>query len=497
MNPRDACIKFRVMPLLRVSPTAAGVDPAGIIAFLDAASRAGIDLHSLMIARHGEVLAEGWWEPYSADRVHLGYSLSKSFTATAIGLLVDDGVIGLDDLVMDHLPDVDRAAVTPGYERLRVRHCLSMTTGHLAEMWSPELMVADGLPGDAVVRRIFALPLPAEPGTVFTYNQIATYLLGAIVRAITDGDILDLLRARVFEPLGWGEAYWHVTPDGRQLGFSGIHVTTEAILSLAQLYLDGGVAGGRRILSESYAAEAVRGTGAPRGVPDPEAGPDWNLGYGFSFWQARHGYRGDGAFGQFAIVLPEQQMTIAITSEVDNMQEVLDLVWAHILPAVDRVSDRGFGSDSALTQRLARLECRPLASISLGRDWVWSLTDAFGLGGRSGSVAVARSRGHWELTVEFGRTSGAHEVIRLPIGDGQWLAGDLTADGVRLPVMCCGSFSGSEFRADIRLIETPHTVRLRTVGSEATFAWRYEPLSGAWPFWLAVHRADPGINPPA
>ncbi|MBK6886916.1 MAG: beta-lactamase family protein [Tetrasphaera sp.] len=478
------------MVLPRTSATAVAVDPAGVLAFLDAADRAGLELHSVMMARRGQVFAEGWWEPYAADTVHLGYSLSKSFTATAIGVLVDEGRVGLDDPVVGFFPWIDASDVTPGYERLLVRHCLSMTTGHTEDMWTPTLVAPDDGRGDPdpAVRRILALPLPAEPGTVFTYNQVATYLLGAIIRAVTGGDILDLLRARVFGPLGWGEAAWHSTAYGAQLGFSGIHVTTETILGLAQLHLDHGVGpDGQRILSQTWVEEATRGTGAPRAVPDPEAGPDWNAGYGFSFWQARHGYRGDGAFGQYAIVLPEEEIAIAITSEVDDMQAVLDLLWTHVLPAVDRPGTPA--GESALRRRLGILERPPLASTSVGEDGTWAMTDAFGLGQARGSVSVSRAVGGWLVTLDgsLGERPGR---IALTVGDGAWLPGELVADGARLPVMACGSWTGSDFAADIRLVETPHTIRLRTRGDGAAFSWRYVPLSGPWPFALSVHREE-------
>ncbi len=479
------------MPLPRTTPLSAGIDASGVLAFLDAAERAGLDLHSVMMARRGSVFAEGWWEPYAADRVHLGYSLSKSFTATAIGLLVDEGRLRLDDPVLGFFPWVDRGGVSPGYERLLIRHCLSMTTGHVEDMWTPDLIATDDGRGDPdpAVRRIFALPLPAEPGTVFTYNQIATYLLGAIVRAVTGGDLLDLLRERVFTPLGWGDAFWHTTPYAAQLGFSGIHVVTEAILGLAQLHLDGGLApDGRRILSAEWVAEATRGTGAPRAVPDPGAGPDWNCGYGFSFWQARHGYRGDGAFGQYALVLPDQDLTIAITSEVDDMQTVLDLVWAHLLPAVDRPATPG--ADATLRLRLGSLERPPLASTSVGEDSSWALRDASGLREAGGQVSVTRHGRGWRVTLDSAAGQEHPQALTLDVGDGAWVPGEITAYGVRLPVASCGSWTGGDFAADIRVVETPHTIRLRTRGGGASFSWRLVPLSGPWPFALAVHRED-------
>lgn len=110
----------QVLP--RSTPSAAGVDAAGLLDLLDAAEAHDLGLHSLMVLRHGRVVAEGWWTPYAASRPHLGYSLSKSLTATAVGFLVGEGVLGLDDPVLDLLPPTPHAA---GWGGVTVRHCLT------------------------------------------------------------------------------------------------------------------------------------------------------------------------------------------------------------------------------------------------------------------------------------------------------------------------------------------------------------------------------------
>src|SRR5690349_10026192 len=116
------------------TPSAEGVDPAGLEAFLDAIEDAPqIDLHGLVALRHGRVIAEGWWSPYSADRVHLLYSLSKSFTSTAAGLAVAEGLLDLDATVLSYFPELDGEITDPRSRAMKVRHIAAMASGHDTE----------------------------------------------------------------------------------------------------------------------------------------------------------------------------------------------------------------------------------------------------------------------------------------------------------------------------------------------------------------------------
>ncbi len=101
------------MTLPRSTPSAQGLDASGLLAFVDAAESGGLGLHGLMVARHGHVVAQGWWSPYAAERVHLAYSLSKTVTATAVGFLVQEGRLSVEDRVLDHFPELDRATWRP------------------------------------------------------------------------------------------------------------------------------------------------------------------------------------------------------------------------------------------------------------------------------------------------------------------------------------------------------------------------------------------------
>ncbi|HEY5518847.1 MAG TPA: serine hydrolase domain-containing protein, partial [Cellulomonas sp.] len=173
--------------LPRSTPEDQGVSSRALLALIDDLERSSPELHSLMVLRHGAVLAEGWWAPFAADRAHQLFSLSKSFTSAAVGLAQAEGLLTVDDLVLDHCPDEAPAEPGEHLARMRVRDLLTMTAGHDAD------------PSDAVfaapdwVRAFLAQPVEHAPGTHFTYNTAATYLLSAMVQKVTGERLLDYL----------------------------------------------------------------------------------------------------------------------------------------------------------------------------------------------------------------------------------------------------------------------------------------------------------------
>ena len=506
------------MTLPRSTPSAQRVDARGLLAFIDVAERDGLGLHSLMVVRGGHVVAEGWWSPYSADRVHLAYSLSKTLTATAVAFLVQEGRLSLDDLVLDHFPEIDPDAVPAGWRDVRISHCLSMTIGHPGEAWGEvvDRMSGDpstdslggtdattvgadaleaGQPGEATspaepadwalsvdwVPRVFATVPTHEPGTFFAYNQVATYLLSVIVRQLAGVGVAEVLRPRLLTPLGLPDIPWHRDPLGRELGFSGAHLTTEAIASVAQLYLDRGWWQGHQLLPEWWVDEATGGFGPLN--TDPTADEDWRRGYGYSFWMQRHGYRGDGAYGQFLVVLPDQDAVVAITSEITRMQSTLDALWQYVVPALGAAGPAE--AEGELAARLASLQFPPLGGDALGPEFaVFTRSDQSDLAAEYAAVSVGRDGAGHVLGLN---RSG--EWLQIAVGVGQWLESELVGAGATLPVVASGGWVDEDtYRAEVIVIETPHRFRVeaRLRGADADLVWRMVPLTGYDPLWLAT-----------
>jgi CubicO group peptidase (beta-lactamase class C family) len=342
----------------RGEPESQGVSSAGVLNFVNAVEAGKMNLHSLMLVRHGQVVAEGWWTPYAHDLKHTLYSLSKSFTSTAVGIAVDEGRFSLDDKVVSFFPDDVPAAISPNLAAMRVKDLLMMGSGHKAcALFGAGFSKPEG----NWVRTVLSRPVEFEPGTHFVYNNGATFTLSAIVQKTTGQTVLDYLTPRLFKPLGIENAEWEINPQGINNGAWGLSVTTEDIAKLGQLYLQNGMWRGKRILSEHWVREAtsVQIKNASGKDPAKDAASDWAQGYGLQFWRCRNdAFRGDGAFGQYCIVLPKLDAVIAITSETNDMQVILNAVWEHLLPAMQ--ADRLPPDDNAA----ARLKDK-LASLSL------------------------------------------------------------------------------------------------------------------------------------
>jgi CubicO group peptidase (beta-lactamase class C family) len=297
--------------------------PAAITAFMQATQREVGGLHGLVIYRHGQQVAEHHWTPYKKEDVHLLYSLSKSFCSTAAGLAIAEGFFSLDDKVLSFFPDEAPANPSENLAKMRVRDLLCMGTGHDTDstgaLFEAETCVAGFL----------AHPVIHTPGTHFVYNSGATYMVSAIVTKTTSERLLDYLTPRLLAPLGITDATWEQSPQGIDVGGWGMSVKTTDIAKFGQLYLQNGVWEGKQLLPAEWVADATR---SHISNGDPSDANDWHQGYGFQFWRCRHNaYRGDGAFGQYCVVLPDQDAVIAITSNVDNMQTVLNLAWDYLL----------------------------------------------------------------------------------------------------------------------------------------------------------------------
>ncbi len=327
--PLDLMAKSKIS-LPRSTPEIQGVDSAGIRAFLDAIAKSKHELHSLIMVRHGQVVTEGWWAPYRADLKHTLYSMSKSFTSTAVGLAAAEGKLKTSDPVVSFFPNDLPATVSDNLAKLTVKDLLSMSVGQETE---PMIRNEDNW-----VKAFLAAPIKYTPGSVFLYNSMATYMCSAIVQKVTGQKMADYLKPRLFDPLGIEGADWEEDSMGINTGGWGLRVRTEDLAKFGQLYLQKGVWNGKQLIPKAWVEEATTfkiQQPAPAKPTRPNEQNDWLQGYCYQFWRCRHNaYRGDGAYGQYTIVMPEQDAVIAITSETSDMQGVLDLVWEHLLPAM-------------------------------------------------------------------------------------------------------------------------------------------------------------------
>ncbi len=450
------CPTCFAVDLPRSTPEAQGVSSQQVLAFVEAADK--IDsLHSFMLLRHGHVVAEGWWTPYNEQSPHALYSLSKSFTSTAVGLAIAEGKLRVDDEVLKFFRDDAPANPSHNLQAMRVSDLLRMSTGQQAEPTRPL---------DQVWTKVFfAQPVPFKPGTHFMYNTSATYMQSAIVQKATGQTVLEYLRPRLFEPLGIEKPIWDVSPQGVTLGGYGLSIRTEDIARFGQLYLQKGEWQGKQLVPAEWIAAATARQTSNGSNPNS----DWDQGYGYQFWRCRHGaYRGDGAFGQYCIVLPKQDAVIVITSGVRDMQGVMNVVWDKLLPAFH---DQALPSDSETATKLAgklkQLRIRTPVTAGkpakeLGHAYVFPTNDR-----QLESITLLGKGEEGPLTLVT-KVAGVEQ--RIPCGRGKWESGRIAWGSLtEQPAAASAAWTSDEtLSAKLCFFETPFivTVTLKFVGDK-------------------------------
>jgi len=421
----------------RSTPEEQGVSSAAILKFLEEVEPRADGLHSFMLLRHGKVVAEGWWAPYAADQPHVLFSLSKSFTSTAVGLAVAEGKLNVFDPVLKFFPDQAPAEPSTNLKAMRVRDLLTMSTGHHQD-------AIDGFPfnsAEDLVKKFLALPVTHKPGTHFVYNTPATYMLSAIVQKVTGEKLTDYLRPRLFAPLGIAEPRWETSQQGINMGGFGLNLRTEDIARFGQLYLQKGQWQGKQLLPAAWVEEAT--ARQVSNGSDPTS--NWDQGYGYQFWRCPLGfYRGDGAFGQYCIVLDQYDAVIAITSGTRDMASVMNMAWKYLVPAFhDGVLPADAGAQGKLTGKLAHLSTAaqlgavtsPVAAALTGRRYKFPANDQQI---ESITLASADAAGLTAFTVVLNGTEQHFSAA-----PGTWrMGGEIPSPTGPEPVACSGAWTG-------------------------------------------------------
>ena len=306
--------------------------------FFAQAADKSMDIHSVMIVRNGNVIYSHWQSAGAENVPHVLHSVSKTFTATAVGLAIADGKMALTDKVVDYFPDKLPAQVSDNLKAMTVRDLLTMSCGHDVE---PSFRGAQ----QDWVSAFLAHPVIHEPGKFYLYNSLGTYMLSAIVQKVTGEKVVDYLTPRLFNPLHISKPRWEESPQGINCGGWGLYLKTEDLAKMGQLLLQKGKWNGKQLIPAEWVAEMSKkqvesvnpGTrledAAAKGMTVETS--DWMQGYGYQIWRCRPGcFRADGARGQYIIVVPDKNAVVAITSDVGDLQGELNLVWECILPVL-------------------------------------------------------------------------------------------------------------------------------------------------------------------
>lgn len=461
--------------LPRATPESQGISSTDILKFVNAMEDSKHEFHSFMVVRHGKVISEGWWNPYRADLRHTMYSVSKSFAATAVGFAVAEKKLTVEDKVVSFFPEDLPSPVSPNLARLRVKDLLSMTVGQEPD---PTFHVVRS---ENWVKTFLATPVLYEPGSKFLYNSAATYMLSAIVQKVTGQKIIDYLTPRLFNPLGITGIDWEIDPQNINVGGWGLRLKTEDMAKFGQLFLNKGKWNGKQILPAAWIEEATtkkidQDPLAPQSKKDSS---DWLQGYCYQMWRSRNNsYRGDGAYGQFIIVLPEKDAVVAITAETPDMQGEFNVIWEHLLPAFkDGKLPANRQAQDELNKKLTTLALPVRSSAAKGMESVvsgktfTSITDR-----RLNGLKMDFSDGVCRLLLDTDTTD--HD---LQFGNGKWQQGATSKYGPYLVAAATSNRKGlPEFKTagsyswtsdttvefTLRYIESPHTETIKLTFEE-------------------------------
>ena len=460
-----------IAQLPRSTPEAEGVSSTAILDFIKAVENSKNEFHSIMILRHGKVIAEGWWKPYRADLRHTMYSVSKSFTATAIGFAVTEKKLSVNDKVISFFPEDLPDTVSDYLKELSVKDLLTMSVGQDPEPTGPVIVTQENW-----VKGFLATPIKHKPGSVFLYNSLATYMLSAIVQKVTGEQVLQYLTPRLFSPLGIKNIDWEIDPKGINSGGWGLRLKTEDMAKFGQLFLQKGKWQGKQIIPSAWVEEAstFKIDQKPELSQAEKDKSDWTQGYCYQMWRCKNNaYRGDGAFGQYIIVMPDQDAVIAITSETGDMQDELNLVWKYLLPAMGNQKLPVSSNALALKQKMAGLSLKaPLKNISPGSlPLIAGKTIVLEKNEKNiDRLSFSVAKGSYIMTMKSDTNT-----YTLSFSAGQWRNGVTGRKGPNLVYRAKGHFKGlpaplisgayfwqdnNSLELDLRYIESPHTEKM-------------------------------------
>jgi CubicO group peptidase (beta-lactamase class C family) len=456
--------------LPRSTPEEQGISSQALVDFITAADKQIDTMNSVMLIRHGHVVTEGWWAPYQPTDRHMLYSLSKSFTSTAIGMAVAEGKLNLDDTVISFFTQESPKEPSDNLKAMRIRDLLTMSTGHTHE----EISKLSFARKEVTIDDFLALPVSHKPGTHFLYNTPATFTCSAILQKVTGEKLVDYLASRLFEPLGIADPLWQESKEGISYGGFGLNIKTDDIAKFGQLYLQKGNWQGKQLVADSWIDQATSRQVSNGSNPDS----DWEQGYGYQFWMCRPGfYRADGACGQYCIVMPEYDAVLVITSGVRDMGAVMQLAWDKLLPAMQ---SQALPPNEAAHEELTKLSKN--LQVAMPQGTTQSLRTAAGL---QKTLRILGNKPPLEsIGVEFG-PNGDTLILRnergedrIACGRGEWLRGEticLQGPGGQVPhdgpqgIAASGAWQDDDtYRVRLCLFETPFylDVTMHFVGEE-------------------------------
>lgn len=326
-------MQFPQREFVKASPESQGVQSSVLSAVIDKIASSGKDIHSMLVVKNGVLISETYFAPYTAKTKHSLFSCSKTFTSMLIGIAQGKGLLQLSDTVVSFFPDKVPENPDAHLLSMRIQDLLCMASGNAEDTFP--YMTKDN--GDWV-RVFFSRPVEYAPGTHFCYNTGATFMLSAILTAVTGKTALQLANEWIFDKIGIRFAKWDSSPQGLSLGGTGLHLTPLQMARFGLLLLNEGNWEGEQIIPQEYVRLARE---KKIHTEKHISHPDWCAGYCYQMWRCSfNAYRADGMGGQFITILPEQDAVVVFTSALgSDIVYPMDIVGSDLFEALRGTSE--------------------------------------------------------------------------------------------------------------------------------------------------------------
>jgi len=287
------------------------------------------ELNSIMILKDGEIIEEYYDNCYGPDFRNICWSASKTFTSTAVGFAVQDGLFTIEDKVVDLLPaELLPDTISDTLASLNVYNLLRMSSG----LKKDAIALIGARESDTPTKTTLSYGFKFAPGEKYAYNSFNTYLLSVIVTKATGKLVEDYLQEKLFRHMGIRNYHWDISTEGYDMGGWGLYITTEALAKMGQFYLQKGMWNGEQLLDREWMEQAMSAQIYQEGEPDPTS--DHANGYGYQMWVGTHNSaRFDGAHGQWSIICPDKNAVIVITQNT-NARQMIKSVWTRLYDAI-------------------------------------------------------------------------------------------------------------------------------------------------------------------
>jgi CubicO group peptidase (beta-lactamase class C family) len=306
------------------TPEDQGIDSEKLRRMLEYIKENNIDIHSILIIRHGYLVLESYLAPYNRDTIHNLKSVSKSFLSALVGISLRDKLLSsLDQKVADFFPEYFASIDDPRKKEITLRHLLTMTAGF---NWEENTPIANGLwNSQNWVKYAIEMPMKDNPGEKFTYSTALTHLMSAILTKTSGMSTEELAGKALFDPLGIKVKLWRRDPQGICFGGSELFLTPRDMAKFGYLYLKQGIWNGKSIVPPDWIGESVK--------PQVKTG-GWSVfpDYGYWWWLQPGSYSAEGWGGQRIIVAPDQDLVVVFTSA--DFDQYNHLYENFIIPAV-------------------------------------------------------------------------------------------------------------------------------------------------------------------